>query len=201
MHHTLDILRRLAEQGPCNETAQHVLSAALAAQEQIFDRKRMAGHITCSALVLTPDMSQLLLIHHNAYHTWLPPGGHNEDAEPPFQCAAREVEEETGVRGIAPFLQDGEPLVLDLDTHEIAPRASKEEGAHVHHDLMFLAIAPAQVELVHQESETGGAQWMSLEKAQAFFLGSRLGPPNRRMVRVLARLRELRRQVQMSSIT
>jgi hypothetical protein len=90
-------------------------------------------------------------------------------------------------------LEDGMPVVLDLDTHPIAPRLDKGEGEHVHHDLLFLAVAKEKQAPVHQESETGGAQWMTLKAAQEFFLTAELGQPNRRMVRALARLRDLLR--------
>lgn len=189
MNQTLSLLKKLATRGPCKATAEHVLNEVLVAKEGIFDRKRMAGHITCSALVLTPDHTSVLLIHHNAYKAWLPPGGHNEAAEPLFQCAAREVEEETGVRDISPVLEDGMPLVLDLDTHPIAPRPDKDEGEHVHHDFLFLAVAREMQTPIHQESETGGARWMLLKTAEDLFLRSELGHPNHRMVRALSRLR------------
>lgn len=128
---------------------------------EIFNRKRMAGHITCSALVLSPDYQSVLLIHHNVYQTWMQPGGHNEDAEPLFECAAREVLEETGVKGIRPVLLNGFPFVLDIDTHAIPARPNKNEGPHRHHDFLFLAIAKDAAALQHQVSETGGAQWAS----------------------------------------
>ncbi|MFY2597475.1 hypothetical protein ACOTHJ_15075 [Achromobacter xylosoxidans] len=56
---------------------------------------------------------------------WLPPGGHREpDATSLYQSAAREVLAETSlVLGPDPYM----PL-LDIDTHPIPARPSKNEG-------------------------------------------------------------------------
>lgn len=148
----------------------------------LFDRKNMDGHITCSSLVLSPDRKSLLLIHHNLFQSWMPPGGHNEEAEPLFQCAAREVDEETGLPGISPYLFQGVPLLLDLDTHPIPARPSKNEGEHQHHDFLFLALAKEFGPLTHQESETGGAEWRPL--TDSF-------PGNPRLTRALQKLQRL----------
>lgn len=46
------------------------------------------------------DMGQVLLGQRKSKHgtgTWAPPGGHLEFGETPFQCAARELFEETGI--------------------------------------------------------------------------------------------------------
>ncbi|MCC5613478.1 NUDIX domain-containing protein [Nostoc sp. CHAB 5834] len=149
---------------------------------ELFDRKNMDGHITCTALVLSPDRKSMLLINHNSYKSWMPPGGHNEDAEPLFQCAAREVLEETGLADISPYLLQDVPLLLDLDTHEIPARPAKNEGVHRHHDFMFLAYAKEFGPLSHQESETGGAEWRLLTDSV---------PGNLRVTRALQKLQRL----------
>lgn len=187
----LEYLRSVLKREPDNLDAFAFMSECLVYGRDVFDRKRMLGHATCSAFVLTPDLQEVLLIHHNAYKSWMPPGGHNEEGEPLFECAAREVGEETGVFDIRPVLVDGRPLVLDFDTHEIAHRPSKGEGAHVHNDFLFLAVAPERAELAHQASETGGAMWASLARAEKLFDGTEGAARNERVLRALSNFRKL----------
>lgn len=133
-------------------------------------RSNMRGHLTSSLCVLDPAMESVLLIFHGAYRIWLPPGGHFEAAPGATYVdlrasALREVEEETGVRRIRPILLShaaGVDIPLDVNTHPIAARPSKNEGPHFHHDFVFLAVAEDKPELVIQESEIGGATWRPL---------------------------------------
>ncbi|MFY2658653.1 NUDIX hydrolase [Achromobacter xylosoxidans] len=121
----------------------------------VFDRKNMAGHITTSALVVNESETHALLVHHKAYGLWLPPGGHMEpDAPSLWQSAAREVLEETGL-----VLTDRYLPLLDIDTHPIPARPSKNEGPHWHHDFMFLATAPDDFVPTAQECEVHAAEW------------------------------------------
>lgn len=89
------------------------------------------GHITASAVVLSPDGLAVLLAFHDRLERWLQPGGHIEPRDRSVADAARrEVLEETGIR----VSTSGTDLV-SLDVHEIPP--TRREPQHRHHDLMF----------------------------------------------------------------
>lgn len=136
----------------------HLLRQVHTQDAAIFDRKNMDGHVTASVLVISDDMESVLLIHHKAYDTWIPPGGHVEpDALTLFESARREVLEETGLA-----LTQSWASLLDIDTHPIPARPDKDEGTHFHHDFMFVAKAPADFKPTPQESELHGAEWRSL---------------------------------------
>ena len=93
-----------------------------------------------------------------------------------WDAAMREVIEETGVQDVVPqplrahstakgratnaHLPHGLADVFDIDTHAIPKNAAKGEGAHVHHDFMFLAQAPSLASLKPQLAEINGARWM-----------------------------------------
>ncbi len=87
---------------------------------------------------------QILLIKHLKLGLWLPPGGDMEPGETPLEAAARELYEETGLRGTFPEVSaiDGTPrgfigyeehtagakgwhmnfaFVADVDSQDVAP--------------------------------------------------------------------------------
>ena len=135
---------------------------ALAAQlsdpgTAIESRCTMRGHLTSSVLVLDMTQTKVLLIHHKHYDRWIQPGGHYEAPGTLWESACREVAEETGLTELAehPALSASEN-VLDIDTHPIAARPSKNEGAHLHHDFCFLALATREFEPTPQLEEVHG---------------------------------------------
>lgn len=147
------------DQAPGLEALAHQLSLA---GSDIELRSTMLGHLTSSVFVLDVTMTKVLLIHHKHYDMWIQPGGHYELPGSLWESACREVAEETGLTFLAlhPVLEDGLPL--DIETHPIAARPSKNEGPHVHHDFAFLAVATREFEPTPQLEEVHGVKWVSL---------------------------------------
>ncbi len=135
----------------------------IAAGHALDDRGTMPGHVTTSAFVVSPDLSQVLLIHHRTVGRWLQPGGHYEPAGSFAASAAREAVEETAVRGLRlhPWHAGGD-LPLVIDSHEVPGKAARAEVDHYHHDLQYLFIADPNLPLTAQEDEVLGARWFAL---------------------------------------
>ena len=86
------------------------------------------GHVTASGFVRKAD--RLLVIHHERLDRWLQPGGHVEPEDADIESAARrEVEEETGLTGLASL------GLLDVDIHQIP--AARGEPVHLHFDVRW----------------------------------------------------------------
>ncbi len=85
------------------------------------DRATLPGHVTTSAIVVSPDHRRVLLIDHIALGRWLQPGGHYEAAPFFHDSAAREAVEETGVAGLRlhPWHQ-GMDLPFVIDSHDVS---------------------------------------------------------------------------------
>jgi 8-oxo-dGTP pyrophosphatase MutT (NUDIX family) len=135
----------------------------MAERHALDDRRTMPGHVTTSAFVVSPDLSRILLIHHNTIGRWLQPGGHYEPAESFAASAAREAVEETAVAGLAlhPWHRGGD-LPFVIDSHEVPGKASRAEAPHYHHDLQYLFVADPDLPLVAQIEEVSGARWAEL---------------------------------------
>lgn len=121
------------------------------------------GHVTASAILLSPDGQSVALVHHNKLDRWLQPGGHVEiqDADV-LETAKREAREECGVE-----LDEAlSPRLLSVDVHEIP--AHGEEPMHWHHDFMFLLRA-ADAELGCSE-ESAEVRWVALGDLPAYAL-------------------------------
>lgn len=94
------------------------------------------GHFTASVFVWSEARDRLLLLHHPKLGRWLQPGGHVEPDDADVEATAlREMEEEVGLLRV--HLAGGTLELLDLDIHLIPAR--RDEPAHLHHDVRFLA--------------------------------------------------------------
>lgn len=111
--------------------------------ESVHSRANMQGHVTVSALVLDPTLRCVLVIRHPVFDMLLPPGGHVEaGCNNLWDAAMDEVAQETGLKSALPygrFSLSGTPI--DIDTHAIAGNPKKNEGDHLHHDFMYLAVS------------------------------------------------------------
>ena len=124
------------------------------------ERTTMPGHVTTSAIVLSPDHKHVLLIEHIAIGRWLQPGGHYEPAASLHLSAAREAIEETGVQGLVlhPW-HGGADIPLVIDSHDVQGKQSRGEKEHVHHDFQYLFVADPANPIIAQEEEVHSAQW------------------------------------------
>jgi 8-oxo-dGTP pyrophosphatase MutT (NUDIX family) len=146
-----------------------------------FDRRIGEGHLTGSALVLSPGADRVLLVHHRKLQRWLQPGGHADPGEAAGEAVAlREAWEETGIAGL--LLHPGAPRPLDVDVHAIP--AFGDEPAHAHLDLRYLVIAPETAGITLSAAESNDARWFGWDELRALDLDPGL-------VRALAKARRI----------
>lgn len=122
-----------------------------------FDRRIGQGHLTGSALVVSADGREVLLLHHRKLDRWLQPGGHADPGETRGEeVALREALEETGLQGLK--LHPSAPRPLDVDVHDIPARG--DDPAHQHLDLRYLVVAPDGAPLSPQLEEMHALRWV-----------------------------------------
>lgn len=141
-------------------------------QDTVLERSNMQGHIVASCFVLNSARTHALVIDHLVLKALLSPGGHYEtlDRWKPdslYLSAIREVEEETGVSRLSSIRGPFGSSLIDIDTHPIPANPAKGEGAHVHHDFMFLVQAGYGQEPVPQLAEVSSAAWAPLADIKA----------------------------------
>ncbi len=162
--HALDELRKYLDHFPAEAAGLQAIADQLSdASADPFSRTNMQGHITTSGLVYDGAADKVLLIHHRTLNRWLQPGGHHEGLDRLDVSAAREVEEETGVPVRSPGARNPDAPLIDIDSHAIPANPAKGEGAHVHHDFLYLFYGDATAPLSLQWEEVQGVRWVARE--------------------------------------
>ncbi len=127
--------------------------------EDCFERSNLFGHITGSAMVISPDQSSVVLTLHKKLGKWLQLGGHSDGNPLTWQVARNEVEEESGLRNfllLNPLEIHGTSipettLPFDLDIHVIP--AKKDVPEHLHYDVRYLFVAKEVALQISDESD------------------------------------------------
>jgi 8-oxo-dGTP pyrophosphatase MutT (NUDIX family) len=132
------------------------------AQEACARSHFVPGHFTASAFVLSPDRSELILIHHRKLGIWVQPGGHIDTTDLDLESATRrEVGEEVGLHDLEALLPGG--ALFDVDIHAIPAR--KDEPAHEHFDVRFALVA--RTRSFERSMEVADVRWVPLNEARA----------------------------------
>ncbi len=148
----------LEQYQPYNEREeQHrVRFLDLLKEKNCFLRASLAAHFTASAWVTTPDLTNVLLLHHAKLDRWLQPGGHADGETNLLQVAKKELMEETGIN-----IVNGKGSFFDLDIHTIPER--KGVPTHEHFDVRYHFIVDRDVKL-HQNEESNQVRWFHVEE-------------------------------------
>ena len=128
-----------------------------------FERSLAVGHVTGSAWIVDPARGRhragqlvqdaFLLTHHRKLGKWLQCGGHADGHPDVLAVALREAREESGIPDLTPI----SPLIFDVDVHSIPE--NPRESAHLHYDVRFALVAPAEAALVVSE-ESHALAWV-----------------------------------------
>lgn len=161
--HYYDYLRATSPIGAEEEIpVYHRFRQFVAREPGCFLRETKEGHVTGSALIATRDLTRVLLTHHRKLNLWLQLGGH-ADGEPDVAAvAAKEGEEESGLRDLVFFPESKVPRIWDLDIHWIPPH--KNDPGHYHFDVRYL-MTTATPEAIATSEESHDLRWFPLADA------------------------------------
>lgn len=122
-----------------------------------FERSLLAGHVTGSAWIVSPDRQRVVLLHHRKLDRWLQPGGHCDGNPDVLEVALKEAQEETGLQRLRVVSES----VFDVDIHPIPMRGDIPK--HLHYDVRFLLEADPG-EAFGLSDERKDIQWVPLDK-------------------------------------
>jgi len=109
----------------------------------------MVKHYTSTAILVTNTKPRKVLLGmHQKLQMWLPPGGHQEENENPFEALIRETKEEAGF-DVSAFLPETKNLdervaslpVPDYLFEELIPTRG-EKPEHIHMDFVYIIVVP-----------------------------------------------------------
>jgi 8-oxo-dGTP pyrophosphatase MutT (NUDIX family) len=124
-----------------------------------FERSRVDGHFTASAMLINKEGSHALLMHHMKLNQWFQLGGHCDGNHNVLTVAIKEAQEESGVEGIEPVSS----AIFDIDIHGIP--ANKKEVAHDHFDVRFLLRVTSDEE-IKKNGESKELRWIPKDLAK-----------------------------------
>ncbi|MGB5259861.1 MAG: NUDIX hydrolase [Gammaproteobacteria bacterium] len=137
--------------------------AFVEANTDVFNREHRPMHVTGSAWVVSPDFSQVLILHHVKQDQWFQPGGHADGDADILRVALRETSEETGLDPGHVNLLTNE--VFDVDIHAIP--ATGHDPMHEHIDIRFLVQIDNQLP-VPGSDESHEVLWVDLHEVSAY---------------------------------
>lgn len=158
----LAVARRYAEAyRPVDDAQQdmrrRLLSFIAVYPQEAHLRRCRPGHLTASALVISRQVGQVLLMRHRKLQRWLQLGGHCDGDANLAAVALREASEESGLSGLTV-----DPRVVDIDIHPIPSRPG--EPGHLHYDCRFQVYATTAEPPVRNE-ESDELRWLDVRAA------------------------------------
>lgn len=159
-----ELVRQYIKVYPAEQEGLAVLLQQLEAGENLQTRKNFTGHIVGTAVILSSDKKQVLLIYHPTFSEWQQPGGHwDEDELGPWLSAEREAIEETGVdlaRRLGPS-DERQPILIE--SHIVPAHQGKNEPEHRHHAFWYAFQAKSK-KLRLEDDVIKQAKWVNFEE-------------------------------------
>lgn len=128
-----------------------------------FERTRLEGHFTGSALIVDPTRKKVLLTHHKKLDRWLQLGGHCDGIRDPFFVAWKEAYEESGLK----YLEPSSAAIVDIDIHTIP--ANKAVPRHLHYDIRYRFMADSTQPFV-VSNESIDLRWFDMDDVETLQL-------------------------------
>ena len=156
------LLEELEAYRPWNDQEERdraELLRRLRSGEALYTRDNAAGHLTASAWVVSPDLTQVLMAYHNLYDSWSWLGGHADGEADLLAVALKEANEESGVTA-RPVLRDIFSVeILGVPGHV---KRGKYVSSHLHLNVTYLLEADEEQTLHEKPDENSGVRWFVL---------------------------------------
>ena len=132
----------------------------------VLTRKNTVAHITSSGYIVNKNRDKTLMIFHKIYNSWSWTGGHADGDDDLLKVAIKEACEETGLKNIKPINND----IFSLDVLTVNGHIKNGDyvSSHLHLSVAYLLEADENEELIVNEIETNGVQWIPIDKVSSY---------------------------------
>lgn len=139
---------------------------AISNYNNILDRECSIAHITSSGYIVNKSRTKVLMIYHKLYNSWAWTGGHADGDCDLLHVAIKEAKEETGLTNVTAVTND----ILGLDVLNVNGhiKNNKYVSSHLHLSVAYLLEANEDDELIVNEEETNGVQWIPIDKLDTY---------------------------------
>ena len=139
---------------------------AISNYNNILDRECSIAHITSSGYIVNKSRTKVLMIYHKLYNSWAWTGGHADGDCDLLHVAIKEAKEETGLTNVTAVTND----ILGLDVLNVNGhiKNNKYVSSHLHLSVAYLLEANDEDELIVNEEETNGVQWIPIDKLDTY---------------------------------
>ncbi len=161
----------------------------------LLNRDCEAGHITCSGLILSPDLNQTLMAYHLIYQSvgWL--GGHADGDDDLSGVAMREVIEETSVSKI--WFLTGKILSIDILPVPAHEKQGKHVDIHLHYNITYGFIAPVDQAIADKPDENKNVRWIPVNEMDQYCTESHMIPIYEKIIRRMKEISDQKRKIPM----
>lgn len=124
-------------------------------------RDNEIAHITSSGFIMNPELTKVLLVHHNIMKTWAWTGGHADGDPDLLHVALKEAREETGVLKIQPL----QSAIASLDILPVFGHWKKDRyvSTHLHLSIAYLLVCDENQAFHIKPDENTGVAWFDTD--------------------------------------
>lgn len=121
------------------ETEKRLMLQYMDTFPDLLTRENEMAHFTASCWIVNPARTHALMAFHNLYQSWAWLGGHADGEEDLLRVALREANEESGIVGARPLINEIFSLeILGVDGHV---KRGRYVATHLHLNCTYLLEA------------------------------------------------------------
>lgn len=166
------------------ERADQSLILALCAKEgeAILTRECRIAHMTASAIILSPDRLQTLMVFHNIYQSWSWTGGHADGEVDLYAVALTEAMEETGIRHLEPL--DARHSIAAVDILPVWGHVKRGAyvSSHLHLNVTYIFTADTAQPIAHKADENSDVRWLPVNHLSDYVTEEQMLPIYQRFI-------------------
>lgn len=142
------------------ETKKIFLKVLEEAGTSAFLRSSSLYHFSSSAIILSPDLKEILLAHHNIYNSYGWFGGHNDGELDFLAVVQKEISEETGLVDFSLYSKGIASIeILPVNNHL---KRGKPVCCHTHLNVSYIFIADNKQPIRIKPDENSAIAWFKL---------------------------------------